>query len=59
MSASKKLLETEASKVTELLQGKIVKKIWRHSKKQLGIEFTDGTRLFIDHEPTGVELTIT
>ena len=52
-------LEEEARKATELLQGKIVAKVWRHRDKEIGIEFTDGTRLFIDHQPNELEISIT
>ena len=53
------LLKTEAQRATELLAGKIVKAVWRHKEKELGIEFTDGTRLFVDYQPNSVEISIT
>ena len=52
-------LEEEDRKATELLQGKIVTKVWRQRHKEIGIEFTDGTRLFIDHQPNELEISIT
>jgi len=52
-------LEEEARKATELLQGKTVAKVWRHRRKEIGIEFTDGSRLFIDHLPNELEISIT
>jgi len=30
------------------LKGKVVKKIWRHRKEEVRIEFEDGTIFFID-----------
>ena len=53
------LLKMEAKRATELLAGKIVKAVWRPKKKELGIEFTDGTRLFVNHQPNSVEISIT
>ena len=52
-------LEEEARWATELLKGKVVDVVWRHRPKEIGIRFTDGTRLFVDHEPEGLELSIT
>lgn len=42
-----------------MLRGKVVSVVWRHRKGEIGIEFTDGTRLFVDQTPVGVELSIT
>ena len=52
-------LEQEAERATELLKGKVVAKVMRHRAKEVCIEFTDGTRLFVDHNPDNVELSIT
>lgn len=52
-------LDDEAMRATEMLAGKVVLTVWRHSEQQLGIEFTDGTRLFVDHAPSCVEVSIT
>lgn len=59
MSANRNSLQAEAARATEMLQGKVVQAVWRHNERQLGIEFTDGTRLFVDHQPIGLELSIT
>ena len=59
MKNNQELLEKEAERATEFLKGKVVKAIWRHSERQFGIEFLDGTRLFIDHHPQNLELSIT
>ena len=60
MAAEKEpTLEEEGRKATELLQGKIVTKVWRQRHEEIGIEFTDGTRLFIDHQPNELEISIT
>jgi hypothetical protein len=38
----------------------VVRTVWRHKTKQVGIEFTDGTRLFIDgHTNSDIEISIT
>ena len=52
-------LEQEAERATKLLKGKVVAKVTRHRAKEIGIEFADGTRLFIDHNPASIELSIT
>lgn len=59
MSESKLDLEQEAKLATEMLKGKVVSKLLRHREGEVGIEFTDGTRLFIDTTDTSVELSIT
>jgi hypothetical protein len=52
-------LENEAKRATEMLKDKIVFEIFRHRIDEFGIEFTDGTRLFIDRQPEGLEISIT
>lgn len=52
-------LKAEAKRATEILKGKVVLAVWRHTEKQLGIQFTDGTRVFVDHAPSCVEVSIT
>ena len=52
-------LEQESAHATEMLSGKIVAKIVRHRETEVLIEFTDGTRLFVDQSDRGVELSIT
>ncbi len=52
-------LKKEAREATKMLKGKIVEKVWRHRPKEIGIQFTDGTRLFVDMETDGLELSIT
>ena len=42
-----------------MLKGKVVSIVFRHRLGEVGIEFTDGTRLFVDHVEDGVELSIT
>ena len=51
---------TDQSKIaTKMLKGKIIKRIIRHTKKEVLIEFTDGTRLFVDQLEKELELSIT
>ena len=52
-------LNNEASKATEMLTGKVVSLVQRHREKEVLVEFTDGTRLFIDSSNAGLELSIT
>lgn len=52
-------LEQEAERATELLRGRVVAEVMRHRAKEVCIEFADGTRLFVNHKPDDVELSIT
>jgi hypothetical protein len=59
MASEDEFFSKEAEEATELLRGKEVATVWRHRQGEVGIEFTDGTRLFVDKTPDGVELSIT
>lgn len=52
-------LADEAQRATELLRGRQIARVWRHRPGELGIEFTDGSRLFVDWRDVGLELSIT
>lgn len=52
-------LATEAKKLTRLLAGKVVGTVTRHRNAEVLIEFTDGTRLFIDCTATGPDFSVT
>jgi len=52
-------LADEAERATSLLQGKTGLQCWRPSSKQVGLRFSDGTSLFVDQQPNGLELSIT
>lgn len=52
-------LAGEAERATMMLAGKEVCQVWRHRAGEVGIEFTDGTRLFVDQNGEGLELSIT
>ena len=52
-------LRREAKTATAKLKGKTVLAVWRHRASEIGIEFSDGTRMFVDTTPTGLELSIT
>ena len=51
-------LEAEAIRATEMLRGRVVRQVWRHRPGEIGLEFEDGTRLFVDSSST-LELSIT
>lgn len=51
-------LDQEGERATEMLKGKSVKRITRHRPAEVLIEFTDGTRLFVDAKGA-LELSIT
>ncbi|WP_085297604.1 hypothetical protein [Cognaticolwellia mytili] len=59
MSSGDKNLEDEANRATDLLKGKVVQQVFRHRTKEVGIQFTDGTTIFIDHQPTELDISIT
>jgi hypothetical protein len=59
MQPSPQDLAQEASRATEMLQGKVVARIARHRDTEVLVEFTDGTRLFVDRSDSAVELSIT
>lgn len=51
-------LKEEAENATQLLAGKTVALVRRHRPAEVMIEFTDGTRLFVDRSEFGVELSV-
>ena len=55
----KKELAAEARLATRMLRGKSVKRVWRHGAAELGIEFEDGARLFVDAKTHSLDLSIT
>ena len=52
-------LNQEARRATELLAGKTVRHVRRHRAAEVVIEFTDGTRLFVDGIGAGLEVSVT
>ena len=52
-------LENEAKKLTDLLQGKSVKVVWRHRAREVVIEFDDGTRLFVNAASDPLDFSVT
>ena len=59
VAETKKELSAEARKTTRMLRGRTVQKVWRHRADEIGIQFEDGTRLFVDVRPRGLDLSIT
>jgi hypothetical protein len=59
MNGIAKNLSAEARRATKMLKGKEVQIVWRHREGEVGIQFTDGSRLFVDHTESGLELSIT
>ena len=59
MNTAPKQLSQEANRATESLAGKVVARVERHRASEVLIEFTDGTRLFVDGTTQGLELSIT
>ncbi len=52
-------LKQESEFATRLLKNKVVFRVTRHRSKEVAIEFTDGTRIFVDHKPEELEISIT
>lgn len=53
-------LDDGALRATGLLEGRVVKAVHRHSVQEVVVEFTDGSRLFVDwREDRSLELSIT
>lgn len=52
-------LLNEAKRATEMLGGKVIHAIARHRNGEVGVQFTDGTRLVIGSTESGLELSIT
>lgn len=50
--------EDLCKQASDLLEGKKLKRIWR-SGNSIGIEFFDGSRLFIDTKNENIELSVT
>lgn len=58
MTLTTEQLEQESSRATEMLAGKVVARIVRHREAEVLVEFTDGTRFFVNRAEQGVELSI-
>ncbi len=52
-------LQDEATELTSLLSRKVVKFVRRHRAEEILIEFDDGTRLFVNNVPNGLDLSVT
>ena len=52
-------LDGEAKRASDLLAGKCVRLVRRHRPGELLVEFTDGTRLFVDASRGELELSVT
>jgi len=59
MEPSQQELEAEAARATELMRGKIVAHVSRGRAKEVMVQFTDGTRLFVESAQGLIELSIT
>ena len=59
MSEKAMNLQQESERATALLKGKAVDRVKRHKQAELLVEFTDGTRLFVDARQDELEISIT
>jgi hypothetical protein len=55
---SSQQLTEEAAAATKALAGKVVARVERHRGSEVLLEFTDGTRLFVDVSAQGLELSV-
>ena len=51
-------LAAEAERVTAMLKGKTVLRIWQHRPEAMGIEFADGTKLYVERNTDGLDMNI-
>ena len=59
MQTVEERLAQESIGATELIAGKSVARVVRDRIGSVLIEFTDGTRLFVDESEDGLEISIT
>jgi hypothetical protein len=52
-------LQEESRRATRMLKHKAVRRISRCRRKEVLIEFTDGTRFYVDWQEKALELSIT
>lgn len=52
-------LQEQADRASEMLTGKTVRIVKRHSAREIMLELEDGTRLYVDQTADGLELSIT
>lgn len=51
-------LDEEAERLKELLSRKIVTTVYRHRANEIVVEFSDGSRMFVDAS-TALEISVT
>jgi cytoskeletal protein CcmA (bactofilin family) len=51
-------LAAEAERITALLKGKAVQRVWQHRPEAMGIEFADGTKLYVEKRSDGLDVNI-
>jgi len=59
MKLDKEALRKDALQTTRMLKGKTVYVVRRHRNEEVCIQFTDGTTLFVDQTPNGLDFSIT
>lgn len=52
-------LEQEARRATRMLKNKVVRRVLRHRKGTIVVQFLDGTTLFVDQTSEGLDMSIT
>jgi hypothetical protein len=59
MSNEDTQLEDETERASAMLCGKVVARVIRNRPTEILLEFTDGTRLFVDRTADALEISIT
>ena len=52
-------MEEESERASDMLRGKVVARVIRDRPTEVMVEFTDGTRLFVDRVADALELSVT
>jgi len=55
----KKTLRSEVTRLGKMIGGKTIRTVRRHGRKEILIQFTDGSRLFVDWQHLGLDISVT
>ncbi len=58
LAAAAAELAAEAERITALLKGKALLRIWQHRPEAMGVEFDDGTKLYVEKNSGGLDVNI-
>ena len=58
VAAAAAQLAAEAERISGLLKGKTLLRVWQHRPEAMGIEFDDGTKLYVERITGGLDVNI-